>query len=687
MGKAFGKIIGYAFLFLNFHIGFAQADSTVLLGETIVKGFETNQSILKTGASVSKIVLKDIERFSNTTPLEVLNTQAGVRLEERSPGSFRLVIRGSSLRSPFGVRNVKVYWNGIPISDGNGQSYFNQLDINSVGSIEILKGPSGSIYGAGIGGVLNLQTKNAVAGNAVSTGLHVGSFNTLNSFLSYQNGNSKNNLFLNFSTNKTDGYRENSAMNRQTLNLSNTFFLKKHSLSVFGLLSDLGYLTPGGLTLAQMEANPKSARPKTPATPGALEQKAGIHQKIGIIGASDSWNMGQGFELNSAVFFTANALHNPFITNYEQRNEQTAGYRLVLSKSVQNLKFWVGSEGLRTASSFEVYDNNLGEKGKQRYTDNINSGQNSVFLQGQWSLPYAFVLTSGFSLNTQKYDFERMPILPSVAKIDISDKPAVPFSPRVSLLKGFGKNTSVFVNLSSGFSSPTAQELVSTVQNSPNFQLLNAEKGLNKELGFKHISNTFWNSELVFFQQNIRNGLVRNLLANGNEYFLNTGEILQNGIEFSNLFILQKVNETKFIRAANLGLNFVYNEFSYKKFMSGATDFGGKELPGVPKNNLFLKLDVEQHSGFFFNFDLNYLSKIPLNDLNSVYAEEAFLSQARLGFIKSIRKLEFRIYAGIDNLLNEKYSAGYDFNAFGNRFYNPSPPRNYNGGIKLDFKF
>jgi iron complex outermembrane receptor protein len=248
MGKAFGKIIGYAFLFLNFHIGFAQADSTVLLGETIVKGFETNQSILKTGASVSKIVLKDIERFSNTTPLEVLNTQAGVRLEERSPGSFRLAIRGSSLRSPFGVRNVKVYWNGIPISDGNGQSYFNQLDINSVGSIEILKGPSGSIYGAGIGGVLNLQTKNAVAGNAVSTGLHVGSFNTLNSFLSYQNGTSKNNLFLNFSTNKTDGYRENSAMNRQTLNLSNTFFLKKHSLSVFGLLSDLGYLTPGGLT-------------------------------------------------------------------------------------------------------------------------------------------------------------------------------------------------------------------------------------------------------------------------------------------------------------------------------------------------------------------------------------------------------------------------------------------------------
>ena len=85
------QIIGYAFLFLNFHVGYSQADSTILLEETIVKGFETNQSILRTGATVSKIVSRDIERFGNTNPLEVLNSQAGVRLEERSPGSYRSV--------------------------------------------------------------------------------------------------------------------------------------------------------------------------------------------------------------------------------------------------------------------------------------------------------------------------------------------------------------------------------------------------------------------------------------------------------------------------------------------------------------------------------------------------------------------------------------------------------------------
>lgn len=687
MGKAFGKIIGCAFLILNFHLSFAQADSTITLSETVVKGFETNQSILKTGASVNKIVARDIERFGNTNPLEVLNSQAGIRLEERSPGSYRLAIRGSSLRSPFGVRNVKVYWNNIPISDGNGQSYFNQLDINSIGSIEIIKGPSGSIYGAGIGGVVNLQTKNAASGNVLSTGLHLGSYNTLNSFVSYQNGSSKNNLFLNFSTNKTDGYRENSGMTRQSLNLSNSFFLKNHVVTVFGLLSDLDYYTPGGLTQVQMDANPKAARPKAGATPGTAEQKAAIRQKIGILGVSDAWNLKNNFDLNYAVYYTANALQNPFITNYEERNEKTGGYRAVLSKKINELKLWLGSEGLKTSSSFDVYDNNKGVKGTARYIDRIVSGQNSVFFQGQWSLPYEFVLSAGFSLNAQSYDFSREPMQAGIAKVNISDNPVVPFSPRVSLVKGLGTYSSVFVNLSNGFSSPTAQELVSSVQNSPNFQLLRAEKGLSREFGFKHRSNGLWNPELVFFQQIIKNGLVRNLNESGNEYFLNTGEIIQNGIEFTNNLLLVKPNKVSFIKVSNLGLNFVYNDFNYKKFLSGTSDFGGKELPGIAKYNGFLKFDIEQQSGYFLNFDLNYLSKMPLNDLNSVYSKDVLISQIRGGYNKVIKKVGLKVYGGIDNLFNEKYSSGYDFNAFGNRFFNPSPPRNFNGGLRLDFKF
>jgi iron complex outermembrane recepter protein len=325
-------------------------------------------------------------------------------------------------------------------------------------------------------------------------------------------------------------------------------------------------------------------------------------------------------------------------------------------------------------------------KGANRYLDEISATQSSIFFQGQWVLPHAFVLTSGLSFNTQRCDFERFPVLVNVAKINISDKPVVPFSPRISLLKGIGKKSSFFVNFSNGFSSPTAQELVASVQNAPNFELLKAEKGLNKEVGFKHLNNGFWNTELVYFQQNIQNGLVRNLTASGNEYFLNTGEILQNGLEFSNNFNLVKASKPGFFKTAQIALNFVYNDFTYRKFSSGINDFAGKELPGVSKYNGLLKIDLEQKSGVFVNFDLNYLSKMPLNDVNTVYSPDAFISQVRAGYSRALGRFGLKIYGGIDNLLNEKYSAGYDFNAFGNRFFNPSPPRNFNGGLKLEFK-
>src|SRR3982750_1058709 len=89
--------------------------------------------------------------------IPAFNAVAGVRMEERSPGSYRLSLRGSLLRSPFGVRDVKVYFDEIPLSDAGGNTYLNALDINSIRSVEVLKGPDGSLFGANSGGVVILR--------------------------------------------------------------------------------------------------------------------------------------------------------------------------------------------------------------------------------------------------------------------------------------------------------------------------------------------------------------------------------------------------------------------------------------------------------------------------------------------------------------------------------------------------
>src|SRR5688572_6046211 len=91
------------------------------LAEVTVTGFEQSRHLH--AAPVVASVIDRSEKFFKTSLVNAVNTVAGARMEERSPGSYRLNIRGSSLRSPFGVRNIKVYWNEIPITDPGGNTY------------------------------------------------------------------------------------------------------------------------------------------------------------------------------------------------------------------------------------------------------------------------------------------------------------------------------------------------------------------------------------------------------------------------------------------------------------------------------------------------------------------------------------------------------------------------------------
>src|ERR1700690_1101367 len=119
-------------------------DSLTQLGEVVVHAYANDRPLLEVPAAVGLVDAKMLERFNNTSILPAVNTIPGVRMEERSPGSYRFAIRGSSLRSPFGVREVKMYWNGLPLTDGGGNTYLNLLDFNSIGSAEIIKGPGAS---------------------------------------------------------------------------------------------------------------------------------------------------------------------------------------------------------------------------------------------------------------------------------------------------------------------------------------------------------------------------------------------------------------------------------------------------------------------------------------------------------------------------------------------------------------
>src|SRR5690606_13458835 len=111
----------------------------------------------------------------------------GIRMEERSPGSYRLAMRGSLIRSPFGIRNVKIYMDELPLTDAGGNTYLNLIDPASIAAIHVLKGPDGSLYGANSGGVIRIQPKGYdVQENESSLLISGGSFGLFQEQLSLQ---------------------------------------------------------------------------------------------------------------------------------------------------------------------------------------------------------------------------------------------------------------------------------------------------------------------------------------------------------------------------------------------------------------------------------------------------------------------------------------------------------------------
>src|SRR5437879_5338382 len=104
-----------------------EKDTVHTLREVTVTAFSYHRAITETPVALGLVTEKDFNRFSSAAILSTMNTIPGVRMEERSPGSYRFSIRGSTLRSPFGVRNVKFYWNGLPLTDGGGNTYLNLL--------------------------------------------------------------------------------------------------------------------------------------------------------------------------------------------------------------------------------------------------------------------------------------------------------------------------------------------------------------------------------------------------------------------------------------------------------------------------------------------------------------------------------------------------------------------------------
>lgn len=675
-------------LILTASIGFGQTkpDSTRKLDEVIIKPYFSKQPLLRSTGSIGLIGQNDLNKQASTSLVSAVNTVTGVRMEERSPGSYRLSIRGSLLRSPFGVRNVKIYLDDFPLTDAGGNTYLNALDMAGTANIQVLKGPHGNIFGANSGGVILIAPKESFQDSTV-LGIKTegGSFGSFREDINLQHQSGSYGLSITQSYQQSDGYRDHSAMNRKYFQiLQKIAYASNAGLKSLIFYSDLHYNTPGGLTAAQYEANPAASRPASGASKSAIEQQAGIYSKTLYGGVSHEWQISKNFRHVLAALISYTNFRNPFISNYEKRDEFTSGLRSYLeyAQKTKNAdwRLNLGVESMQTSTNFDNYDNNRGTFGKNQASDDLKAFSNFAFIHISADFFERLLVEISASTNLYKYGYR------SITPVAIpykTNKFELQFMPRAAVSYLIGTSLSLRASVSKGYSPPTLGE-VRASDNVINIRL-EPEHGWNYEAGLRvQTPDNRLFLDITGFSYHLKNAIVRRLNDNNTEYFINAGGTRQMGIESALSLAIIPVKNSGIIRGLQFKTAYTLNHFRFNNYLNNTDDFSGNALTGVPKTTVVSSTDFLLAKGFYTSVRHNYTSKIPLNDANSTYAKPYHLLQAKAG-LKDLKlaKTRFGIFAGADNLLNQKYSLGNDLNAFGGRYFNAAPVRNYYAGLEV----
>lgn len=653
------------------------------LGDVEVEGFLEKTSLNDQAGSISKISLGEFERYGENSLVQAINSVPGIRFEERAGASYRVSIRGSSIRSPFGVRNVKVYWNDIPFTEPGGNTFINLLDLANVSDVEIIKGPAASLYGAGNGGVLKLKSTDLSAlANATSLNISAGSFGKFRYTAAHNVLKEKSSLTFKWASQQSDGYRDHNEMDRKVFEFDGLFFPdERRTISTSFLYSDLFYEIPGGLNPDQRAENPRMSRPNS------IERNASVDNKLFLMKVGHEYSFASGLENKTSISASFNQFENPFILDYKKDNQQVFALRTEFTKNIKmgesegSLAF--GTEYQTSFFDGKNFGNVNGRADTIRFADELRASLSTSFVNITVPLDKTTALTGGLSYNTLKYDIDRLIDRINNDPQTFEKKFDGVWSPRLAISKKLNDNYSLHFSLSQGFSPPTSTE-VRTNEGSVN-TAIQGEKGTNYEVNFRGSLNKALSFDLAVFRFKLDDAITTFTDPQGVQLFRNAGEVSQAGLELQlkNNWIESPTGTLSLLTSA---LSYTYHDFEFENYIDGGDDFSGNTLPGTAPHVLNLRTDLVLNNGLYANLTYHYSDAIPLNDENTFSSRSYNLINLRAGFKGKFSNLtNFELYFGVDNLFDVDYSLGNDLNAFGRRYFQPAPEINYYVGLKLKF--
>lgn len=677
-------IASYFCLFLVFiHSASLQAQDTLetssdsltyTLQEIEVRALRTTISPLEAPMSLS-IKSRSIRELSGSSALSlesITQNLPGIWVNNRQNNALgeRITIRGIGWRAAFGVRGIQIVLNGIPLTVADGQSITNIIDPSLIRRIELLRGPAASYWGNSSGGVLYVSTQPDYMNDSNFYIRAQGdSYRGKKLDFQYKNRSERHRFSTYTSYNYDGGYRNYSAAKLFRSGIQGQYQFKDDSRLSYmgGLLWMPQAQHPSGLSAEQVEENPRQA------ISSFVNADAGKQVTQGQLGFQYTRNTSLGL-VDLTGYGIYRDLVNPLPFGIITVDRLAGGFRGAVEKYFDDLTLKFGAEIKLQRDDREEFENNSGERGAITVNQLEKVSNQALFVTSNYKIGNLDILAS---LRYDRITFAS----DSAANTQVGDRTFSALSPSIGLSYQVG-NSQLYGNLSTSFEAPTTTELVNRPDGGNGFnpdlkpeQTVGLEVGSRGTLGKQSIKYDIvlyqlWIQDLLFPYQ---------LEANGPTFYRNQGETRHRGVEAAVTIQL----------SSNISWGATYTltdaEFIEAQNIEGVS-LEGKSVPGVADHRLSTQINWAS-GNFWTEFHTQYVSSYPANNLNTVQNDSYTVFDFKLSYQKVFEDSDITItpFVNINNIFDTRYNGSVVVNAFGGRYYEPAPGRNWRGGISMQF--
>ena len=684
-------------------------------------------------SSIATLNVNEIKRGNGLFMDDAINTNIpGVNMQRRTVSAgqtFNIRGYGNGVRgtngtsSNFDSQGTKVYLNGIAITDAEGITLMDDIDFGSIGNVEVLKGPAGSLYGLAIAGAVNLTTIKPQAGKiSVGQDAMVGSYGLKRFTTNVSVATAKSSLMVNYGKQSYDGFMNHTASKKEFVNAFGTFDVSdRQSVNVYFGYSNSYDERNGELTKEQYDMLDYSGNPayiKNNAHSNVISARAGLGHTYRFSKNLSNTTTVFGTGISSNVS-SAGGWTDKLPVNYGTRS--TLDYKRSLGDNFA-LSGVTGIEAQRQNSQSIGY-------GMVKDSNNVNNPYNiigamksntyavsktySYFTEWSLKMPYDISLTAGVGVSNMSIELNDRFYVASnnnPSNPNHTTKPSTYansfnnlVSPHVALNKVFNKQISVYASYGTGYKAPVSSYFYIPLTGQLNTNL-KPEKGTQMEIGTKgNLLNKKLYYEVAAFHTVFTDKMTVVAVPNPAQtatsytYVANGGTQINNGLEAMVRYNLIQ-SETGFITALTPFVNgtyanFTYGDFKFQQLNASKdqiveVDYTGKKVAGVPPLTLNAGVDLTTKMGVYANMTYSYRDSVYYTSDNANRANSYSLLNGKIGYRKVFANhFSVDAYFGANNITSQQYYVMLFVNQTPD-VYLPGPTKiNFFGGINFKYIF